>query len=164
MDRALVGEIDDLEAEIQNEINAWQEYQPSINEEEIGENVMTFLGMTFEEYSAWFSGSSPIKNIIEGRHVNQFIQDLWQGKVDLVDIFRWFDKQFKDGKFERCNLLFSEIDPSKLDEDTIVAFLCSTYCSKHLCPNREQFANDAQKYLAGIIGAEKAFKLIREIR
>jgi hypothetical protein len=67
MERAMAGEIEDLDAAILDAIEAWHVYQPTIPEDLIGENVMTWLGMSWNEYSRWVKHPEQLKYIIWDR-------------------------------------------------------------------------------------------------
>lgn len=67
MDRALAGEISDIETAILDAVDAWHAYEPSIPEDEIGENIMTWLGMSWYEYARWVEHPKELKDIIEDR-------------------------------------------------------------------------------------------------
>jgi len=67
MDRAVAGEIDDIETAILDAVDAWHEYEPTIPEDEIGENIMTWLGMSWSEYSRWVERPKELSNIIKTR-------------------------------------------------------------------------------------------------
>ena len=45
MDRAVDGEIEDIEVAILDAVDAWHKYEPTIPEDEIGESLQTWLGM-----------------------------------------------------------------------------------------------------------------------
>jgi len=65
MERAVAGEIDDLDAAILDAVDAWHEYQ--IPEDEIGENIMTWLGMSRSEYTSWVINPKELLAIIQQR-------------------------------------------------------------------------------------------------
>jgi hypothetical protein len=67
MERAVAGEIQDLDETILDEIDAWHEYQPTIDKEEIGENIMTWLGMSWSEYARWVEHPKELAAIVEER-------------------------------------------------------------------------------------------------
>ncbi len=67
MDRAIAGEIQDLDTAILDAVDAWHEYQPTISEDLIGENIMTWLGMSWNEYSRWVSYPKELAAIVEDR-------------------------------------------------------------------------------------------------
>ncbi len=67
MVRAIAGEIEDLDKAILDEVDAWHEYQPTIPEDVIGENVMTWLGMSWSEYSRWVKHPKELVEIVEAR-------------------------------------------------------------------------------------------------
>lgn len=71
MERAVDGEIDDLETAILDAVDAWHEYQPTIPEDLIGENVMTWLGMSWSEYMRWVEHPKELAAIVKARKMKQ---------------------------------------------------------------------------------------------
>ena len=67
MSRAIAGEIEDLDAAILDAVDEWHEYEPTIPEDEVGENIMTWLGMSWSEYTSWVINPKELLAIIQQR-------------------------------------------------------------------------------------------------
>lgn len=66
MERAVAGEIENLDTAILDAVDAWHQYAPTIGEE-IGESLQTWLGMYWFEYARWVEHPEQLKYIVWDR-------------------------------------------------------------------------------------------------
>ena len=75
-------------------------------------------------------------------------------------IFRWVDTIMKAGEHGICDSMLRLVDVTRLDEDVLVGFLCSTATSAKLLPSRELFITKVRAHIAKDVGAEEAATLV----